>query len=95
MPEISDTLARLRQTLPEMRKDGTPRRTLLPKREEALAELMEALVRHIVMRDGLAEHSTSVCRGCSHERVKPCPFPVVLRALYELGRGDLEEILLR
>jgi hypothetical protein len=86
MEALAETLATIRSTLPPRRNDGQPRNQLLPKRETALVELLEAMVEHTAIRDGLGAYSTHVCRGCSHDRMRGCPMEDVVNILYEMGR---------
>ena len=84
---MQESLEKIRQSLPNKRKDGMPRRIQMSRREEGLAEIVEALLNHIALRDGNAEISTAVCRGCNHDRLhNPCPVVDIVEILKDMGR---------
>lgn len=88
MANLQGTLETIRSTLPELRKDGKPRRVQLTKREEGLTELLEELIRHVLVRDGNQEVSRNVCRGCSQNRLQVCPTGHAMAMLEAMGRDN-------
>lgn len=87
--DLEQSLEKIRSTLPELRKDGQPRRYMLQKREEGLAECLEILLRHVAIRDGTQQVSRSICRGCSHDRSQPCPVHGITEILLRMGRDGI------
>lgn len=75
----------IRAQLPPPRADGSRRKIMFTKREDALLDMIRALLDHVQLYDGARELSKNLCAGCSRDRTRICPVPTAFTALEELG----------